>query len=272
MSSISSRSFSPCSASSASLCIFLRFMSCKRSSSLRTFFSSSASWAAARSSLSLSVLEASQPLSAACVSAPSAISKGTSPCLSFRRGSAPRSRSSSTTAVWPLNAARCSGVRPSMLVEFGSLPRGAFQSNSDSTVSSFPLQAASESAVLPWLSLAAGSASLANSFCTSSSSPSNANSTSSVSSFCCSLDFSTLGFSRPAHMPAFSVTWLSEQTTLRGHKRSASSVGASSLFVAMMSRKASLGLNLVSTSATRSGAWHFVRSWNAPSAKAAWCS
>mmetsp|Transcript_1463 Transcript_1463/g.4326 ORF Transcript_1463/g.4326 Transcript_1463/m.4326 type:complete len:275 (-) Transcript_1463:428-1252(-) len=272
MSSVSSRSFSPCSASSASFCIFFRFASCSRSSSLRTFFSSSASWAACRSSLSWSVLETSQLETAARVSSLLAMSNGISPCLSFSRGSAPRSSSSCTTAAWPWNAARCSGVRPSLFCELGSLPSGAFQSSRCLATSKWPLQDASESAVLPRPSLATGSASLAKNFCTSASSPSKASSIISLSSFCCSLDFSALGFSRPAQMPAFSWAWISEQTIFMAHMRSTSPAGASSALVATMSRKASLGANVLFTSATRSGAWHFVRSWKAPWARAAWCS
>mmetsp|Transcript_49392 Transcript_49392/g.152341 ORF Transcript_49392/g.152341 Transcript_49392/m.152341 type:complete len:201 (+) Transcript_49392:762-1364(+) len=200
------------------------------------------------------------------------MSKATSPCLSFSRGSAPRSSSSATTAAWPWKAARCSGVRPSLFSELGSLPRGAFHSSKHVATSAWPLQEASESAVLPRPSLAAGSASLDSSFCTSASSPSNASSIISLSSFCCSLDFSSFGFSRPAQMPAFSCAWLSEHTTLRVKRRSSNSAGASSAFVATINRKASLGLNRLSMSATRSGAWHFVRSWKAPWAMAAWCS
>mmetsp|Transcript_22218 Transcript_22218/g.66721 ORF Transcript_22218/g.66721 Transcript_22218/m.66721 type:complete len:244 (-) Transcript_22218:517-1248(-) len=241
MSSISSKSFSPCSAYSASFCIFFRFSSCSRSSSLRTFFSSSASCAAWRSSFSLSVCATSQLLRAARVSSLLAMSNGISPCLSLSLGSAPLSSSSCTAAAWPWKAARCSGVRPSLFGELGSLPRGAFQSSRHFATSTWPLQEASESAVLPRPSLAAGSASLPRNFCTSASSPSNASSIISLSSFCCALDFSCFGFSRPAQMPAFSCAWLSEHTTFRAQRRSASSAGVSSALVAMMSRKASLG-------------------------------
>mmetsp|Transcript_14430 Transcript_14430/g.45462 ORF Transcript_14430/g.45462 Transcript_14430/m.45462 type:complete len:344 (-) Transcript_14430:365-1396(-) len=272
MSSISRRSFSPCSASSASFCIFFLFASCSLSSSLRTFFSSSASCAAARSSLSLSVRATSQAVRTLRVSSWLVRSKGNSPILSFSRGSAPRSSSSCTTWWCPWKAALCRAVRRSLFGVLGSLPRGACQSSRQRATSRWPLQAASERGVFPRPSLALGSASLASSFSTSASSPSKASSRSSVSSFTCSLDFWALGGSRPAQRPAFSLACTSEHTIFRAHMRSARSAGASSSLVAMMSRKASLGSNFLLTSATRSGAWHFVRSWKAPCASASWCS
>mmetsp|Transcript_24331 Transcript_24331/g.69400 ORF Transcript_24331/g.69400 Transcript_24331/m.69400 type:complete len:358 (+) Transcript_24331:713-1786(+) len=128
LSSNSNISLSPASAYSINLSVFFRFTKAKRSSSLRTFFSSSMSSAFCRSSFNLSVVSTFQDVSGWRDSSLLAMSKGVSPCRSLRRGSAPRSSNSCTTSLWPWKAARCSAVRPSLPWALGSHPMGARQS------------------------------------------------------------------------------------------------------------------------------------------------